>query len=97
MTRNAAGRYRANGNALSFYHFTKAEGVGQEMTDLFSGGSTAVSDLWRDYLGALRTKRSTLPSAPRWGYHQPSPEFLAKKAGRHLGSPAVRETGMHPS
>lgn len=60
--------YEANGEPLTFFHFTKAETVGPQMTALHAGTSQPVAQLWGDYLAALAARRSGLPRIPGWGY-----------------------------
>jgi hypothetical protein len=67
ITRAGQG-YEANGSPLTFFHFTKAETVGPQMTALHASGSQAVASLWGEYLTALAARRKGLPAIPRWGF-----------------------------
>ena len=67
ITRTEKG-YEANGSPLTFFHFTKAETVGPQMTALHASGSEAVAALWAEYLTALAERRSSLPAVPAWGF-----------------------------
>jgi hypothetical protein len=62
------GKYFVESDELRFFHFTKAEGSGPQMTRILGGESKVVAELWAEYLSRLARIKSKIPAVPRWGY-----------------------------
>lgn len=67
VTFSQSGVILAAGEVLSFFHFSKAKGIGEAMTLKHSRGSLPVAALWRWYLEQLREYTRILPRQ-QWSY-----------------------------
>lgn len=62
-----AGFYTVHGRRLTVFHFTKALGIGYEVTRMKGRTNVAAADLWRWYLERLESEASAVDRVP-WAY-----------------------------
>lgn len=67
LTMSSTGEYRVDGHRLVSFHFTKALGIGFEVSRMKMVENPLVADLWRWYLERLEHHSAGLPQH-RWAY-----------------------------
>lgn len=90
------GGIRVNGSPLKFYHFTKMNGVGDAMTELYAADNIHVHEIWHWYKRAIAAEE--MPGIPRdwWAYGRFDNGVPVSRAMRraHRDDPAL--TALFP-